>query len=298
MLERMHVSRVALLFGLSALFAPRSADAQACACSCPSAGASPFSIASSSARVPRNAHVLARVDPARLDTVRLSRGGVDVEAEVTPLDGLVGWSSITAAGGFEPGGEYDLEVTLADGRGTPSVHLTVTDEVDTNAPDASRIRVLNYFAERTLCYDLVGGELGWDSGAFAYDDHVAIELEIFRGDASIGHLVLSPQSRRFGRPLDDAAPIASCFEGHIVEGLREGEDLTAHVRVHDIAGNTSDYVIDFQPYLDAPIPPGTACPYCSIAPGRRGRGSVVGVLLALAGFATWRRATARRPREP
>jgi len=288
MILRHTAARVLALASL-VLAAPAPVDAQACGCVCPADGSRTFQFLTRNARVPVNARLLVHVTPDRVDTVRLRRGERDFDVAVEPLEGVADWYSVTVAGGLEPDGVYDLEVGLPSGA-VDSVRLTASEEADTNAPDASRVEIVNYFSDRSLCYDVIGAALTWETGAFAYDDHVVFDVEVSRGDEPLGRVILRRDARRFGRPADGRDGADDCLAGHRIDGIAQGESLTARVRVLDIAGNQSEYVVDFEPRLDEAIPPGTACPYCAAAPASDARPGVAGTtLLALILLAAWRR---------
>jgi hypothetical protein len=77
--------------------------------------------------------------------------------------------------------------------------------------------------------------VGFDLDVHENMSPVVFEIEVHRGGVLVGHTFTN--ARAFG-----TSPVPDCFGSMQVDGLVEGERLTARVRVFDSAANASDFV--------------------------------------------------------
>lgn len=155
--------------------------------------------------------------------------------------------------------------------GAPSISVTVSGAADTTPPAPPVVNAAS-FRDGDWCTDLVGATPAIPTPAEPY---LTADVELLRGGVVIAH--------RIGTGLFVTADDPACFGRFHLDGLVEGEELTARVRVFDLAGNASEQVS--VPLTARFARAGVRSPcgrWCSAGVPRRGDGFFpAGLLVAL-----------------
>lgn len=265
---------------------PAAARAQDCECQCPTDVMwEPFLDSRGSSEQAPNARLFARLDGYDVSTLRLV--GVGDPAIVLELagDGRASAFWITPEVPLASGSLYRMSVGSLDGARTFEATFTTSVSVDTSAPDVDEITVAAPPANR-YCAHLIGGVVQVVAAPQPYNT-VVTEVEVLRDGALVGRVF--PVQGVFGT---SSSP--DCLGAGHLDGLVDGEPLTARVRLWDLAGNATEWVD--VPFTAQSATAGSDAPcgrWCTASP-RRAPLSALGIGCAVAiGLGVHRR-TSRR----
>ncbi len=221
-------------------FAPAAAQGP-CTCGrCP-ADLAPFFAVDVPVSLAPNARILARMfrfDPA--STTLTTAAGEPVAFALEPTgDTNVDAFWVVPAASLTPGG-YRLAATRSGGGPPITQAFVVSGADDTTPPPVTGLRVVDIRANE-YCGDLIGGWVVWDSTVprEVIDGVIALEVELWRDGVMFARVFPA-------QPVTSAVEFGTsenpdCFGGAHVDGLMEGEELTARVRAWDMAGNATEF---------------------------------------------------------
>jgi hypothetical protein len=218
------------LFGLARLAAPAPALSQVtCGCYlsyCP-ARDSPFLRFELATPLAPNARILARLSGFDPGSVELeTTAGDPVAFALEPAGDAAGTAYwIVPAAPLMPG-DYLLSATSRAERSVATEAFSVAARDDVTPPAVSGLRVAGVSVSN-YCSELVGGAVSYSAvdPGLVYTA-VALEVELWRGGVRFAR-VFPAQAYRSQPTEFGTSPAPDCFGAAHVDGLREGEELTA-----------------------------------------------------------------------
>lgn len=254
-------SALLIVLALAWLAVPVQAQT-ACPCGFCPANRSPFFAVNVAPELAPNARIFARLDGFDLREVRLrTSSGAPIPFALEPAGDDAGTAFWVVPDAPLSPGSYVLAASLAVGQ-----EFVVLPGDDTTPPPVGGLRI-GTVARSDYCSDLTGGWISWETGP---DSDVsrsvfAVEVELWRDGAMFARVF--PAQPVFITPVEfGTSPNPECFGSAHVDGLIEGEQLTARVRVWDMAGNATGF--ESSTFTVARSGPVQCLQSCAATPGR------------------------------